>query len=338
VGDTDARPNFNMVFRAPGLAERMPHGPAVHYWVVNRETPGLVGRMDLNETWWTILMGVDAERGMRDPHRLIHGLIGADIDVEVISTDPWTARMLLADTYQTDRVFLVGDAAHQNPPWGGHGFNTGIGDAVNVGWKLAAALQGWGGPELLRSYEAERRPIARQTIDIARANMSVLSIDLTSLLDDPAAIRRAKDSEFHSLGLVLGYSYDESPVVAPDGSAAPSHDPVNYQPSARPGARLPHTWLSDGRSLYDVLGRDMTLLRLRADVDVAPLVAAAPQVGVPMAVVDVSQVGLSDRYAASLLLVRPDQHVAWRTTQDRITEPQARMVLEHVVGGIRATS
>jgi hypothetical protein len=168
--------------------------------------------------------------------------------------------------------------------------------------------------------------------------MSVLSIDLTSLLDDPEAMRRAKDSEFHSLGLVLGYAYDDSPVVVPDGSPAPPHDPVNYRPSARPGARLPHTWLPDGRSLYDTLGQNMTLLRLRADVDVAPLVAAARQVGVPLAVVDVSEAGLVGRYAASLLLVRPDQHVAWRTAHMSVAEDEARSVLARAVGGIRARS
>jgi 2-polyprenyl-6-methoxyphenol hydroxylase-like FAD-dependent oxidoreductase len=215
VGDTDARPNINIVFRAPGLAERVPHGPAIHYWVINPAAPGLVGRMDLTETWWTILMGVDAAAGQRDPRNLIEGLIGGDFgsEVEVISTDPWTARMLLANAYQTERVFLVGDAAHQNPPWGGHGFNTGIGDAVNIGWKLAATLLGWGGPELLRSYAEERQPVARETIEVSRANMSVLSNDLTKLVADPEAIRRAKDGEFHSMGLVLGYAYDRSPIV-----------------------------------------------------------------------------------------------------------------------------
>ncbi len=337
VGDTDARPNFNVVFRAPGLAERVPHGPAIHYWVVNRETPGLVGRMDLNETWWTILMGVDAERGQRDPQRLIHGLIGpeTDIDVDVVSTDPWTARMLLADRYQTDRVFLVGDAAHLNPPWGGHGFNTGIGDAVNVGWKLAATLRGWGGPGLMRSYEAERRPIAQHTIDVARANMSVLSTDLTTLIDDPEAIRRAKDSEFHSLGLVLGYAYDGSPVVVPDGTPVPPHDAVNYRPSGRPGARLPHTWLPDGRSLYDVLGPDLTLLQLTAAVDAAALRATAARLVFPLEFVDLTHLRLADRYGASLLLVRPDQHVAWRTVKDSVTEQEAAAILQRVVGGFR---
>ena len=145
-GASDSRPNFGVVFRAPGLAERQPHGPAVHYWVLNPARPGVLGRMDLVDQWWCIANGVPAEVGEANPLALIRGLVGAEIDVEVLGTDPWTARMLLADRYRAGRVFLAGDAAHLNPPWGGHGFNTGIGDAVNIGWKLAATLI-WAGVE-----------------------------------------------------------------------------------------------------------------------------------------------------------------------------------------------
>jgi len=118
----------------------------------------------------------DPEAAAIELERAVHtlGLVGTEIDAEVLGTDPWTARMLLADHYCSGRVFLAGDAAHLNPPWGGHGFNTGIGDAVNIGWKLAAVLGGWGGDGLLASYEAERRPVAERTIGEATANMSVL--------------------------------------------------------------------------------------------------------------------------------------------------------------------
>ncbi len=178
VGTSDQRPNFGIVFRAPGLAEQQPHGPAVHYWVLNPARPGVLGRMDMEDVWWGIANGVPAEVGQANPYALIRGLVGAEIDAEVLGTDPWTARMLLAEHYRKDRVFLVGDAAHLNPPWGGHGFNTGIGDAVNIGWKLAAVLEGWGGERLLASYEAERRPVAERTIREAVANMSVLAPEL----------------------------------------------------------------------------------------------------------------------------------------------------------------
>lgn len=342
VGTSDQRPNFGIVFRAPGLAKRQPHGPAVQYWVLNPACPGVLGRMDLEDRWWAGVNGVSAETGQADPHALIHGLVGAAIDAEVLGTDPWTARMLLADRYRSDRVFLAGDAAHLNPPWGGHGFNTGIGDAVNIGWKLAAVLDGWGGDGLLESYEAERRPIAERTIREATANMSVLAPELgnqdleaSGLVGEQArraaaqVIQVAKDREFHSLGLVLGYQYEASLVIVDDGTPfLPTGQ--NYEPTARPGARLPHLWLPDGASLYDRLGNGLSLLRLRDDADVAPFIETAAARGVPLSVIELRGQTLEERYGASLLLVRPDQHVAWRgTSVDRLT---AEAVIERVCG------
>lgn len=352
-GSTDSRTNFSMVFRAPGLAERVPHGPAIHYWVLDPEVPGLVGRMDLVDTWWGMAMGIDAETGNADPIRLVRALVGPgsdDIEVTIVSTDPWTARMLNASAYGTRRVFLVGDAAHLNPPWGGHGFNTAVGDAVNIGWKLAAVLQGWGGEALLHSYEQERKPIAQQTIDLATSNMSQLSTNFADpRLTDPgpdgdaaradvaARVQVAKDGEFHSLGLVLGYHYGDSPVVVADGTSEPPSDPSHYVPTARPGARLPHQWLPDGRSVYDALGPDLTLVRLDPDADPSGFVIAASARGTPLHVLDLCMFGcsrteLAERYGATMLLARPDQHVAWRCTSMSVHESTAREVLGRVTG------
>ncbi|AQZ68188.1 hypothetical protein BKM31_47985 [[Actinomadura] parvosata subsp. kistnae] len=297
-GRQDARPNFNVVFRAPGLAERMPHGPAVHYWVLNPAQPGMLGRLDLKDTWWCIAQGVRAEDA--DPVQLVRNLAGADIDVEILATDPWTARMLLADRYATDRVFLAGDAAHQNPPYGGHGFNTGIGDAVNIGWKLAAVLHGWAPASLLATYESERRPVAADTIEEAARNMATLAPELAdpALMGDDAefekvrpavaeAVLRTKDSEFHSLDLVLGYTYAGSSIV-----------------SSGAGERLPHRWLAPGESLYDRLGPAFSLVGDQRSPGAAVVVAEAAELGVPLRVVDLP--------GEPLALVRPDQHVAWR--------------------------
>lgn len=342
VGTSDSRPNFGIVFRAPGLAERQPHGPAVHYWVLNPARPGVMGRMDMEDQWWIIANGVPAEIGQANPHALIAGLVGTTIEAEVLGTDPWTARMLLADRYRADRVFLVGDAAHLNPPWGGHGFNTGIGDAVNIGWKLAAALEGWGGENLLASYEAERRPVAEQTIQEAAANMSVLAPELgnpemmTSGLAGEQArtlaaqtIQAAKDREFHSLGLVLGYQYDASPVIVEDGTP-PLPVGQDYFPTARPGARLPHLWLADGASLYDRLGIGLTLLRLHESAEVAPFIESAAARGAPLDVLDLRGQAHEERYGASLLLVRSDQHVAWRGAS--VDRPTAEAIITQVCG------
>lgn len=342
-GRSDARSNLGFVFRAPGLGERHPHGPAVHYWVLNPASPGLLGRMDLEDHWWGIVNGAAADA---DPHALINTLVGAEVDAEILGTDPWTARMLLADRYRFRRLFLAGDAAHLNPPWGGHGFNTGIGDAVNIGWKLAAVLGGWGGEQLLDSYEAERRPVAERTIAEAARNMSVLAPELSNqkMMEispegeqarERAArtIQLAKDGEFHSLGLVLGYHYAVSPVIVDDGSG-PVPVEQHYRPAAQPGGRLPHAWLPDGHSLYDRLGRGLSLLRLNADATVAPFVQAAADRGVPLEVVELSHQLDRDPYGADLLLVRPDQHVAWRGgATDAAT---AARILDHVRGHLDA--
>ncbi len=315
-GRSDDRPNFNLVFRAPSLST--PLGRAVQYWVVGEHTSGLVGRLDLSGTWWAIAPGVDAELGGRRASQIITDLVGAPIEHEVLSTDPWTARMLVAEQFRTARTYLVGEAAHLNPPWGGHGYNTCVGDAVNLCWKLAAVLQGWGGPGLLDTYEAERRPVVAETIASAEANMGTLSTDLAARADRSeqgalaAAIQDGKRAEFHSLGLVLGYTYAGSPVVQP-GPIPERQDATRYEPTVLPGARLPHTWVGPGQSLYDLLGRGMTLLGPlhRARSEVTTLNRRAAELRVPLTVVDAPA---DYPWASDFLLVRPDQHIAWKAT------------------------
>ena len=172
---------------------------------------------------------MDGTVGDLDLHQLVAGALGRPVPTEIVSTDPWTARMELADRCRAGRVFLIGDAAHLNPPFGGHGLNTGIGDAVDLGWKLAASLDGWAGPGLLDSYEAERRPLQQRVIAEAASNMSVLSTQLVrESMDDPGPrgeqirlmvaeqIRATKSAEYFSLDLVLGHQYRDSPVIPGD--------------------------------------------------------------------------------------------------------------------------
>jgi hypothetical protein len=205
-----------------------------------------------------------------------------------------------------------------------------VGDAVNAGWKAAAVLQGWGGPRLLASYEDERRPVAARTIADAGANDRALAHhfadprlgedgpDADLVRKEVAEALDVKDSEFHALGLVLGYQYAASPLTTDDGSDLPADDPVRYTPSAHPGCLLPHRWLAGGRSVYDLLGPGFTLLALD-DSDTGPVREAAAHRGIPLTVVrlvddDVEPGGvpLHETWGAPLLLVRPDQHVAWR--------------------------
>jgi 2-polyprenyl-6-methoxyphenol hydroxylase-like FAD-dependent oxidoreductase len=330
VGEHALRPNFGMVFHAPELLHRTVHGPAVQYWILNRVAPSLMGPIDLHGTWWIIAFGVDRTTGERDARAVIDGAAGTSVQATVLSHDPWTARMQLVDRARDRRVFLAGDAAHLNPPFGGHGLNTGIGDAVDLGWKLAATLEGWGEPGLLDSYEAERRPIQTRVIAAAAANNRVLATDL---LDDDAdapgvtgerarheanvRIQAAKRAEFHALSLVLDLAYEESPVIAADGPGPVLGDDDDPVAEARPGARLPHVWVAPGRSIYDELGSGMTLLALGVG-SLGSFERAADERGVPLRVVR-QDGALRDRYGAGLMLVRPDQHVAW--CSDRMPEP-----------------
>ncbi len=344
-GSSGTLPNLSITFRSAALEERELCALGVHYWVIGAEHGGLMGRLDLSGTWWAIVQGVDARNEDVDPVALVRSLAGADIDVDVLATDPWSARMLLVDRYRGERVFLVGDAAHLNPPWGGHGFNTCVGDAVNLAWKLAAVLQGWSPASLLDSYEAERRPVAARTIGAAGDQEAFLAPAFAEAdLDDEGTAGRllradlarrlsVKESEFHSLGLVLGYDYPDSPAVVPDGRPVPEPTLRTYTPSAHPGARLPHTWLPDGTSLFDLLGDGFTLIRLSRDADAVPLTDAATRLGIPLRVLDLVHLAdLRARYEADLVLVRPDQHVAWRGSAT--ADPTG--LLHHAVGGVDA--
>jgi 2-polyprenyl-6-methoxyphenol hydroxylase-like FAD-dependent oxidoreductase len=329
--------NISILFRSQSLASAIALDPAVQYWVVGSKTSGMVGPMDLDGNWWAIVQGVDPSVAVstNDADLMVRALVGADVDIDVVATDPWTARMLLAPEYGRGNVFLVGDAAHLNPPWGGHGFNTCIGDAANLAWKLAAAIRGWAGPQLIASYGAERRPVAARTIRDAAENGRALAYHFADPdlgVAGPAgeaargAAHRAlavKQSEFDSLGLVLGYAYGDSPVVVPDGLPGPAEDPIRYVPSAAPGALLPHAWLAESVSLYSLLGNGFTLLADSGSLGgvpaaelFAPVLTAGARQGIP---VTVAVVGPSDDgthpsqvWGAAAVLVRPDQHVAWR--------------------------
>jgi 2-polyprenyl-6-methoxyphenol hydroxylase-like FAD-dependent oxidoreductase len=313
AGAAGGRPNVNITFRSARLAELLRDRPAIHHWVLNPEFPGVIGPLTLDGTWWAIATGTESIANEDEAAALVRGLAGADIDVEVLATDPWQARLLLTDSYGSARAYLVGDAAHQNPPWGGHGFNTGVGDAVNLAWKIAAVLHGWAPRELLDSYDSERRPVAEQTIELAATNMRALSIDLTSpeLMDDgewgvraraaaAAAIQQVKRAEFYSLGLVLGYGYGPE-------SAQQSPTSEDYIPILAPGNRLPHSRNAHGESLFDVLGPEFTLLGRPDD----SWRTAAQARGIPLVIVDPGGAGFAPVPADELILVRPDQHIAW---------------------------
>lgn len=320
--------NFNVVFRAPGLAQAHRHGPAIMYWHVNRDYPALMGPMDTDDRWFFMPTGVDETHSSTDFEKasLIAKATGFDLPYEILSSDEWTASRLRADRYRRGRVFLAGDACHLHPPFGGYGMNMGIADSVDLGWKLAAVLQGWGGERLLESYERERQPVHDFVMDEAEANHAVLGRQLwRDGLEDAGdesdrlraevgeTIRKAKLREFLTLGVMKGYRYANSPIIVSDGSRPPAFDFLNYVPSAHPGCVAPHAWLHDGPSLYDHFGAGFTLLIAGDTQEVGEVALAdARTLGVPLTVITPTEPALPELYRARMTLIRPDQHVAWR--------------------------
>ncbi len=323
--------NYNIVFRAPGLAQAHKHGPAIMYWQVNADVPSVISPMDSDDIWAFMPTGLPpgVKFSVDDAPALIARATGIALNYEVLSSDEWTASRLIANRYRDRRAFLIGDACHLHPPFGGYGMNMGVADGVDLGWKLAAVLQGWGGTPLLDSYEQERKPVHNFVMDEAVANHAVLGNGLwcPGLEDEGSAgdrlrretgarVQTAKMREFYTLGVVLGYRYEGSSVIVDDGSRPPERDFVNYRPSAHPGCLAPHAWLHDGSSLYDHFGKGFTLLATAGadggELDAAR--AAAQAAGVPLTVIAPSEAVLADLYQAPYTLIRPDQHVAWRGT------------------------
>lgn len=294
VQRSDGSTNLNLTFRALGLSARLSKRPSIQHWLLNRGAPGVLGPLDLSDTWWAIATGAPAVTDDGSATRLLHAMIGAPVSVDIIATDPWRARMCLADDYRDGRLFIVGDSAHQNPPWGGHGYNTGVGDAVNLGWKLAAVTKGWAPEELLDSYTRERRPVEQATIDLATANMGSLprELDEAGRGDAGESIRRQKAPEFYADGLVFGYGY--SPL-----SHRQSPTSMAYEPLAEPGNRLFQSWIG-GRPIHDLLGREFSVVGSASAC--APLLRAGQALSIPITHV---------RAPGGPLLVRPDQHIAF---------------------------
>jgi 2-polyprenyl-6-methoxyphenol hydroxylase-like FAD-dependent oxidoreductase len=272
--------------------------------------------------------------------------MGRDFDYEIQSVMRWVRRELVADRYGTDRVFIAGDAAHLMSPTGGFGMNTGIGDAVDLGWKLEAAVKGWGGAELLHSYEAERRPIGLRNVAEASRNLRRMLSTRERLpgpeifapgAENDAARKEYGDwfaaimrHEWFANGVMLGYRYDGSPIVWADGTPAPPDPSHPYVQTARPGARAPHVWLGDGRSTLDLYGRGFVLLRLGDNPPSGTSIEqAAKQRGVPLTSVAIDEAKVLAAYERKLVLVRPDGHVAWRADQ----EPANAVALIDVVRG-----
>ncbi len=336
--------------RAPELIDRLPGKPAWMYFALNPRRCGTTIAIDGRETWiiHNFLYGGEPEFDSIDRDWAIRAIlgVGADFDYEVISKEDWVGRRLVADRFRDRRAFICGDAAHLWIPNGGYGMNAGIADAAALAWTIAAMLKGWAPAAMLNAYEAERQPITEQVshfamniaLDVIKQR-SAVPAEIESAGPDGAAARERIGREARTIdyqqqcasGLNFGYFYDRSPIIAYDGETHPGYAMSDFTSSTVPGCRLPHLWLRDGRSLYDALGPDYTLIRLDPAVGVAGLVAAAERRGVPLSLLDVDAPEAKKLYARNLVLVRPDQHVAWRGDQ----EPPEPVDLIDLIRGAR---
>ena len=317
--------------RAPSLLSMTDLKPSWATFSLNPVRSGNVYAIDGRETWLVhnYLKPDEHEFDSVDRDWALRKIlgVGADFSYEIIRKEDWIGRRLVADKFREGRIFICGDAAHLWVPMAGYGMNAGIADAANLAWLLAAHLSGWAPADILDAHEAERLPITEQVSVFAMNHALSLSrqrsevpdnIDADDEAGERARIALGKSAydlnvqQYCCGGLNFGYYYDKSPIIAYDEGTPPTYGMADFTPSTVPGCRVPHIWLDDGRSLYDALGPDYTLLRFDAAIDVSDLMSEAARAQVPIKLLDVASSESAGIYDRSLVLARPDQHVAWR--------------------------
>ena len=332
AGDAVVQRVQSTFIRAPDLIYRQRHERAWGTGVINPRRAGMVYAIDGHERWLVhnYLKPGEGDFDSVDRDACIRTILGVDADFsyDIISREDWYGRRLIADRFRDRCAFIAGDAAHIWVPYAGYGMNAGIADAMNLSWLLAAHLNGWAPSSILDAYAAERWPITSQ---VSRFAMSHAEAEIRRRGAIPDEIEDAGPAgelarrevgrltyeinvqQYACAGLNFGSYYDRSPIIAYDGSEHPAYTMNSYTPSTVPGCRTPHLWCEDGRSLYDAMGPEFTLLRLDPDVDTAPIELAARQRGVPLKVLDIQQrPATAIFHGGGLVLSRPDQHVAWR--------------------------
>ncbi len=314
------------LYRCDELHDRLPLGEGPgrgrHYLVADEWATFLI--MQDSKRHWTLHAAVESDEEMK---QRFEQTVGVPVRYEMLYCGEWRQNLLLADRYRKGRVFLAGDAVHLVIPAGGLGMNTGVGDAFDLSWKLAATLAGWGGPGLLDSYEIERRQVGERNIGASRyATLGYRKWRAQwrpEIGDDSAAGRSARDNLAavadveqrkvnEMIGAELGYRYVDSPVIdnIPGG---PEHLFRDYRPTSWPGARLPHVWLEDGTPIQDRISNvGYTLLCLDGRHETAVLEKAFRDRSVPFGVLHVASEPARTVYERDLILLRPDMHVVWR--------------------------
>ncbi|MGW8815904.1 FAD-dependent monooxygenase [Gordonia terrae] len=316
-------------FKSNDLETLHAHGQFWHTFFVGGGVGAIIAQ-DERDTWTlqtsAIMDGVRTED--IDKQELLDTACGRHLEIdEVLQSSVWHANVLVADRYRDGRLFVAGDAAHEVIPTGGYGLNTGFGDVFNLGWKLAAVVNGSGGDVLLDSYEVERRPVAVTARDWSFKHLNVhvnaqqlVNPDLINA-DTPEGEQHRRElfdyfasntGEHESYGVEMGYRYDGSPVVVADDSPLTEVDGGAYTPSTLAGARAPHVRLSDGRSIHEYFRDSFTLVSFMGSDAADALVREAAAAGMPLKVVAIDDANARSVYERDLVLVRPDGHVAWR--------------------------
>ncbi|KAI3553349.1 FAD binding domain-containing protein [Colletotrichum abscissum] len=326
---------------------------------------GAIISQDEKDTWTThLFLPLDAEPEKIESRDAVYRVLGGlyepykfQID-EILVRSIWRPNVAVTRQWRSSEghVFLAGDSAHQNIPTGGYGMNMGIGDAFDLGWKLASVINGEGGPELLRSYELERKPVALKNVERSHDHFKVHN-ELQTLLGggDPrrvdtdtkeAHLLRQRVDEFYQrhdgenrgLGIEMGYRYNSHIIVhqEDDGSEPPS-DPRCYTPTTWPGGRPPHIFLSDGTAIFDRFGKHWSLLCFTdTDVGQCHLIQAANDLGLSLSLINLpGEAQARTLYERNLVLIRPDQHVAWRA--ETVNSPAIADTVLRTVSGHMTT-
>jgi 2-polyprenyl-6-methoxyphenol hydroxylase-like FAD-dependent oxidoreductase len=314
-----------VTFRSEGLYDSIPIGQGRHYYVADELNSGFViqgSRKDFT-LGGSIPEDVDLEQVIRDR-------LGFDTDIEVRNSISWKFHLLLAERYREGRIFLAGDAVHLVIPTGGLGMNTGVGDAIDLSWKLAGTVAGWAGAGVLDSYEPERRAIGRRNVDAAgwaaegmmkwRAHWGP-EITEDGPTGEAKRLEVGREANLHHrrvhemVGVELGYSYAGSNLIGYEPDNVAEWDTRIYAPHTRPGMRIPHLWLRDGRAMQDALGPDYNIVDFTGIADTTALEDGFARIGAPLQVLRIEDPHAAEVYECSLLLLRPDLHVYWRGDQ-----------------------
>src|SRR4030095_12261808 len=322
-GEANIQQLRQALYYCEDLYERIPIVEGRHYHVADAEGSFLIVQDSTRHFTLHSVVETDA-----DMARMFERVVAMPVKYDMLYVGQWKMNLLLADRYGEGRVFLAGDAVHLVIPTGGLGMNTGVGDAIELAWKRAGTLRGWGGPNLLASYEIERRQIGERNVAASRfATMgrrkwraayrpnirddTPEGAEVRTNLTRIASVEQRKSNEM--IGAELGYRYAGSPLICPDPGDSPPDNLMEYVPTTWPGARLPHAWLGDGIALHDRLGDGYTLLCVGgAEPDSTALARAFADYGAPFTIATVAEERPRDIYGYDLVLLRPDLHVVWR--------------------------